>query len=130
MGPGLPRCVMEDQAELSRFKNPLTMMRYLDLAAYHPDDILVKVDRASMSVGLEVRVPLIDHRVVEFAASLPDRMLIGQGTTKVVLRAGSAKVHPPGPDRSGPIWVSGCPWDAGSEARSGTGSRLSWPRSG
>ncbi len=86
IGPGLPLSVMEDPLELSRFKNPLTMMRYLDLAAYHPDDILVKVDRASMSVGLEVRVPLIDHRVVEFAARLPDRMLISKGKTKVILR--------------------------------------------
>jgi asparagine synthase (glutamine-hydrolysing) len=57
-----------------------------DLTGYHADDILVKVDRASMGVGLEVRVPLIDHRVVEFAATLPLSFLIAGGRGKRILR--------------------------------------------
>ena len=80
--------LLRQLAEHAPASDPLSMVQYLDFKTYLPGDILVKVDRASMANSLEVRVPLLDHNVVEWAAQLPaDLKLRGEEGKYIFKRA-------------------------------------------
>lgn len=86
LGADEPMTRMTDQACWAELSPSILRLMYLDLTTYLPDDIFVKLDRASMGVGLEARAPFMDHRVIEFAWSLPVEMKIRGGLGKWLLR--------------------------------------------
>ncbi|MBN1312454.1 MAG: asparagine synthase (glutamine-hydrolyzing) [Anaerolineae bacterium] len=86
VGGAEPTTIAGDFARWNHLPDFTMQMMYLDLITYLPDDILTKVDRASMGVSLEARVPLLDHRVVEFAWRLPLSMKVRNNSSKWLLR--------------------------------------------
>ena len=85
--PEATREFFDDVGQMAALKDDVSWLSYLDLQTYLPDDLLVKVDRAAMAFGLETRMPLLDHRVVEFAARLPAGLKQLGGRSKWPLRA-------------------------------------------
>ena len=81
-----PQTPLVDPGSWANLQDPLFEMLHYDYVGYLPDDILVKVDRASMAVSLEARSPLLDHRILEFAWSLPRDYLFDGKNGKLVLR--------------------------------------------
>lgn len=75
--------------------DPLNRQLYVDIKSYLVDNILVKVDRMSMATSLETRVPFLDHRFVEFSATIPSRLKLQGKNTKYLFKKAMGDVLPP-----------------------------------
>lgn len=78
--------LFEDLYRAADGPDPLSRVQYIDFKTYLPDDILTKVDRASMANSLEVRCPLLDHCLVEYVAALPSRLKLDGTRSKLILK--------------------------------------------
>lgn len=74
--------------------DPLSRIQYLDIKTYLTDDILAKVDRASMAVSLEVRCPLLDHKIMELLARIPSSFKLRAGTGKYLFKKAMERYLP------------------------------------
>ncbi|MCS6862958.1 MAG: asparagine synthase (glutamine-hydrolyzing), partial [Abditibacteriales bacterium] len=90
-----PSDLLEQYMQQVPTAETLAKQQYADIMTYLPDDILVKVDRASMACSLEARAPLLDYTVVEFAATLPKPLRLDRHTTKVLLKEAMKDILPP-----------------------------------
>ncbi|MCP4110297.1 MAG: asparagine synthase (glutamine-hydrolyzing) [Desulfobacteraceae bacterium] len=90
----LPGTRYEETFEQTEGMPLLSRLMQADQKTYLPDAMLTKVDRASMGVGLEIRVPLLDHRVVEYTSGLPDSLKYKNGQGKYILRKLLARYVP------------------------------------
>ena len=81
-----PETTRVDPIQQANMPDALRAMQWIDQTTYLVDDILTKVDRASMAASLETRVPLLDHRLMEFAWTLPADMKVRNGQGKWILR--------------------------------------------
>ncbi|WP_374585065.1 XrtA/PEP-CTERM system amidotransferase [Pseudoduganella sp.] len=86
--------VMRGHVANSPTDDPLSMIQYLDMKTYLPGDILTKVDRASMAHALEVRVPLLDHKLVEWISGLPPEMKLKGSEGKYIFKKAMEKYLP------------------------------------
>jgi asparagine synthase (glutamine-hydrolysing) len=92
---------LDDPFDASGERDFMTQMTLVDMLTYLPGDILTKVDRMSMKVSLEARVPLLDHVLTEFAVSLPSALKLRDGSGKWILRRAAEGLVPPGALRPG-----------------------------
>ncbi len=90
-----PGALLADWFDKSNGAGIVDAAMLVDQHTYLPDDLLVKVDIASMANSLEARSPLLDHKVMEFAATLPENLKLRGATTKYLLKKIAAKLVPP-----------------------------------
>ena len=103
LSPEIRKCLNDYRSEYlleqfykeDKFPDLVSALQYLDIKTYLPEDILVKVDRATMANSLEARVPLLDHRLLEFLARVPVNYKINGKTSKWILREAIKDWLPP-----------------------------------
>ncbi len=86
--------VLRRHAEYAPVNDPVSLVQYLDLKTYLPGDILTKVDRASMAHSLEVRVPILDHKFVEWVSTLPVNLKLNGSEGKYLLKKAMERYLP------------------------------------
>jgi len=86
--------VLQHHYDRAETDDPLSRIQYVDIKTYLPDDILAKVDRASMAVSLEVRAPLLDHKLMELIAKIPSSLKLRGTTGKYIFKKAMADVLP------------------------------------
>jgi asparagine synthase (glutamine-hydrolysing) len=86
--------VFQEHYQRANTDDPLSRAQYVDIKTYLTDDILVKVDRASMAVSLEVRCPLLDHRVLELAARMPSSLKLKGRAGKYIFKRAVSHILP------------------------------------
>jgi len=86
--------VMDRLDKFNRHKDPITAFMARDLETNLPDDALVKVDRMSMACSLEVRCPFLDHKLVEFSATIPSEMKLTWTGKKVIFKEAMSNILP------------------------------------
>jgi len=103
LSPEIRKCLNDYRSEYflekfykeNKFPDLISALQYLDIKTYLPEDILVKIDRATMANSLEARVPLLDHRLLEFLARVPVNYKINGKTSKWILREAIKDWLPP-----------------------------------
>jgi asparagine synthase (glutamine-hydrolysing) len=118
-----PFRAFKEHFERVRGQDHLNRILYVDLKTWLPNDILVKMDRMAMASSLEVRSPLLDHKVIEFAAGLPPDLKYRNGTSKYLLKryaergVPSSVIHRPKMGFSIPLaaWLRGALRDTGQD---------------
>ena len=94
VNPAHPADVFESYLQRQHGRTPLKRMLYADLKVWLPDNLLLRGDLMTMAASLEERVPLLDHKMVEFAARVPTELLIRGFRTKALLKRAFARILP------------------------------------
>jgi asparagine synthase (glutamine-hydrolysing) len=89
-----PFSVMQTYFDRTHGWDPLSRIQYIDIKTFLVDDILTKVDRASMAHSLEVRVPLLDHELMEYAAGIPSRYKLKRHEAKYIFKKALERIVP------------------------------------